>query len=436
VLLYEGAKDERLLQSARTTVRGRGFNAAVVVVAGLAIRIFLGLKPAGEVAGLFGAWFLANLAYAAAVPALRRRGLLAQSLTLSVSLGALVISYGCWLAGGAEWLGLSGLILNLLFATLSLPKHSARKVYAVSAAAFAAYLALAAWDVLPAARMLPPHLGSMDMGHRLAAYIALVAAFVILCFSADFFTNAQDQREKSLRLANERLRGLNEQLKDKHFSLLCSQQDLILANEKLKLKSEEVLRSQDVIKSLVAAVEAKDNYTEGHSSRVAEAAVWLAREVGLNAQEQTLVKNGCILHDIGKINVSDLILRKNGPLSREEYEQMKRHPLIGEQVCKPLAFARPFLDIIRHHHERVDGKGYPDGLKGEEISLQARIAAIADAWDAMTSDRPYRKALSPSVAFSRLHEGAGTQWDEALVMAFIPMMQKRLNMQSQGATHA
>lgn len=434
--LYEGAKDDSLLQATRHTIRWRGFNTALVVVACLAIRFGMGLPGAVGVAAVFATWFFANLAFAATVPWLRRRGILAPALTWSMALGTVVIGFGCWVAGGAVWLGTTSLILNLLYASLSLPKKSARKVYLVSSVVFLSYLALAAFGQLPSQPIIASHLGSLEIGHRLAVCALLMLIFGILCYSADFFTTVQDKRVKSLHHANDRLRALNEQMRDKHFSLLCSQQDLILANEKLKLKSEEVLRSQDVIRTLAAAVEAKDNYTEGHSSRVSEIAVWLARELGLNGEEQTLIKNGCILHDIGKINISDLILRKAGPLSAKEFEQMKRHPVIGEQICKPLAFAKPFLDIIRHHHERMDGRGYPDGLAGEEISLPARIAAIADAWDAMTSDRPYRKALPHEVAFSRLREGAGLQWDEHFVEVFIGMMQRRLLHQEEGVLNA
>jgi putative nucleotidyltransferase with HDIG domain len=432
LLLYEGAKDDFLLTATRNTIRGRGVNAALVIVACLGLRFGLGLRPAGELAVLFLAWLMANLAFAAAVPSLRRRGILGPALTLSVNLGTAVVGLGCWLAGGAEWLALAGLSLNLIFAALTLPKASARKVYAVSVVVFGADLFLSGLGILPRELMLPPQLQALDGAHRLAAYTALAAVFTMLCFSADYFSGAQDRREGSLRRANDRLRGLNDQMRDKQFSLLCSQQDLILANEKLRLKSDEVLRSQDVIRTLAAAVEAKDNYTEGHSSRVAEVAVWLAREIGMNAEEQAQIKNGCILHDIGKINVSDLILRKNGPLTAEEFEQMKRHPVIGEQICQPLAFARPFLDVIRHHHERMDGRGYPDALSGEEISLPSRIAAIADAWDAMTSDRPYRRALDTDTAVSRLRQGAGTQWDRHLVDVFIAMMEKRLDSRTEG----
>ncbi len=137
------------------------------------------------------------------------------------------------------------------------------------------------------------------------------------------------------------------------------------------------------------------------------------------------MRHGCLLHDIGKIHVPDAVLRKPGALTAEEFDWMKKHPVIGETICRPLVFARPFLDIIRHHHERWDGRGYPDGLSGEEISLHARITAIADAWDAMTSDRPYRSALPFSVAFSRIEEGAGTQWDPGLVEQFLRVMFRR-----------
>jgi putative nucleotidyltransferase with HDIG domain len=232
-------------------------------------------------------------------------------------------------------------------------------------------------------------------------------------------------REVEMRQSNQRLRALNEALSDQQFSLMVSQQDLMLANERLRQKNEEVLKSQDVIRTLAQALEARDVYTQGHSFRVSELAVMLARELGLSREEQDTVRLGCLLHDIGKIHIPDAVLRKATSLSEDEFILMRKHPVIGEQICRPLVFARPFLTIIRHHHERFDGRGYPDGLKGEEISLHARIAAVADAWDAMTSDRPYRAALPMSVAVERLREGAGTQWDGELVQLFVRVMQSR-----------
>jgi putative nucleotidyltransferase with HDIG domain len=335
-----------------------------------------------------------------------------------------MVAFGCWLAGGAEWLGFAAMGLNALFAAHSLPRRSARWAYASAFLSLGAYLWAGAAGLLPTERILAPVSG-LGPEAKAATIISFGLIFLMLVFSLARFFASRERQDRELRHANERLRSLNEALREERFSLLCSQQDLMLANERLRLKSEEVLKSQDVIRTLASAVEAKDNYTEGHSGRVADYAVGLARELGLSREEQGILRNGCYLHDIGKINISDLIIRKPGALSPDEFEQMKRHPIIGEQICKPLAFARPFLDIIRHHHERVDGRGYPDGLRGEEISIYARIAAIADAWDAMTSDRPYRGALDERVALARLKEGAGLQWDASLVEAFENMLSRR-----------
>jgi putative nucleotidyltransferase with HDIG domain len=359
------------------------------------------------------------------------KGLFAASVV-----GTLVVAGGCWILGGAEWLSFAGLFLSAQFAAHTLPRQETRKIFLISLIILALLLALCQLRWLPTDRLFPPLASSLPTVQSLAAYAGFLAIFAALCFNSDYFMSNQEQRETMLRHVNERLKDLNSQLREKHFSLLCSQQDLILANEKLKLKSEEVLQSQDVIRTLAAAVEAKDNYTEGHSGRVADFAVWLAMEMGLSSEEQSLIRSGCYLHDIGKINVSDLILRKDGPLTPVETEQMRRHPVTGEQICKPLAFARPFLDIIRHHHERMDGKGYPDGLEGDEISIPARVAAIADAWDAMTSDRPYRTALSFEEAIQRLKQGAGSQWDPHLVEVFSTMMMKRAFQNPRNAAHA
>jgi HD-GYP domain-containing protein (c-di-GMP phosphodiesterase class II) len=125
-----------------------------------------------------------------------------------------------------------------------------------------------------------------------------------------------------------------------------------------------------------------------------------------------------MVHDIGKIGIPDAILRKTGPLSREETEVMKRHPLIGEQIVSGLRTAGSLRAIIRHHHERIDGRGYPDGLAGNQIPLLARIVAVCDAFDAMVSERPYRYGYRPEHALEELRAGAGTQWDSEIVAVF------------------
>jgi putative nucleotidyltransferase with HDIG domain len=229
-----------------------------------------------------------------------------------------------------------------------------------------------------------------------------------------------------LKGAHERLQALHDEATAKHASLLQHQDQLLAANELLKRQNEELSRSHEVILTLAMAVESKDNYTAGHSLRVATYALQLAKALGLPLEVQRVIKNGSILHDVGKINVSDLILRKAGPLTEHEFEIMRQHPATGEKIVRPLQFCHPYLDIIRHHHERMDGKGYPDKLPGRKISLEARIVAIADAFDAMTSDRAYRQRMPVAVAYDRLREYADLQWDGDLVKVFVKAMEAQL----------
>ena len=163
---------------------------------------------------------------------------------------------------------------------------------------------------------------------------------------------------------------------------------------KMKALNDRLDQAETVIFSLAHAIEARDHFTEQHVQRVADNAVQLARRAGFAEAELDAVRHGGVLHDIGKIGVPDAILNKPGKLTDEEFEIMKRHPLIGYQICEPLKSLAGALPIIRHHHEKLDGSGYPDGLKGDEISVPARIMAITDIYDALTSDRAYRSAMT------------------------------------------
>ncbi|MEW6087305.1 MAG: HD domain-containing phosphohydrolase [bacterium] len=182
----------------------------------------------------------------------------------------------------------------------------------------------------------------------------------------------------------------------------------------------------EIIKSLALTLEAKDHYSHGHSERVTYYAKEIAKEMRLPGEDVKLIESAGILHDIGKIGISEQILNKKNPLSEGEWKVIEKHPLMAESIIEPIHFLAKERSIIRNHHERYDGKGYPDGLAGEEISIHARILTVADAFDSMTTDRPYRKALSVDVAIERLKESAGTQFDKNVVDAFLRFYNKKL----------
>jgi diguanylate cyclase (GGDEF)-like protein len=180
------------------------------------------------------------------------------------------------------------------------------------------------------------------------------------------------------------------------------------------------------IQALAAAVDAKDPYTQGHSKRVAQYAVALAQSLGMTDAEVDLIHITGTLHDVGKIGVPDAILKKPGRLEAEERQVMETHPALGEVIVRKAPQLAATLPGVRHHHERWDGKGYPDGLQNEQIPQMARILAVADTFDAMTSDRPYRKGLSWEIALEEIARGAGTQFEPQLAVAFVTLMQADL----------
>jgi response regulator RpfG family c-di-GMP phosphodiesterase len=173
------------------------------------------------------------------------------------------------------------------------------------------------------------------------------------------------------------------------------------------------------IKALAQALEAKDEYTQGHSERVAEVAVGIARYLSLSDSEINDMWLGGFLHDIGKIGIQESVLNKPGKLSACEWELIQQHPVLAERILCPIEELSDVIKIVRHHHERYDGSGYPDGLAGSEIPLGARILSVADAYDALTSKRPYRDALPHDDAIAVLEEAAGTQFDPVIVRAFL-----------------
>jgi putative two-component system response regulator len=177
--------------------------------------------------------------------------------------------------------------------------------------------------------------------------------------------------------------------------------------------------AQAVVAALANAVEAKDLVTEQHCERLASLAARLGERLALPTEEREAIAYGALLHDVGKIGVPEAILSKPGPLTEEEWTILRRHPEIGERICRPLGLSRTFTPIVRHHHERWDGRGYPDGLRGRETPLGARVVALVDAFDAMTHDRPYRAAIPVALALEEVRREAGRQFDPELADAFV-----------------
>lgn len=196
---------------------------------------------------------------------------------------------------------------------------------------------------------------------------------------------------------------------DRQVATLCE----FATNAYARIRLTESLEAHytETLSALASALEAKDPYTQEHTSRIRELAIALGEAMRVGPDTRRAIALGAILHDVGKIGIADSILLKPDTLSDQEWTTMRQHPLIGEHMLKDIGFVSSALPIIRHHHERWDGRGYPDKLKGEEIPIGARIVAVCDAFDAMTTDRPYRKAMSTEAACAELITHAGTQFD-------------------------
>ena len=195
---------------------------------------------------------------------------------------------------------------------------------------------------------------------------------------------------------------------------------------RLRESLAELENAEQVIFSLAKAVEAKDKYTENHCNRLANLAETLGEFLGLGENDRLILRRGGILHDIGKIAISDQILLKPGRLSSQEFDVIKKHPVIGVEICSPLKTLRPVLPVIRHHHERFNGSGYPDGLAGENIPLHARIVGLVDCYDSLTTHRPYRPALSPEEALAICEEETKRGlWDPELFEALTALLKEK-----------
>jgi putative two-component system response regulator len=192
---------------------------------------------------------------------------------------------------------------------------------------------------------------------------------------------------------------------------------------RLKQYTDELENAEAVLFSLAHSIEARDPYTHGHCERLAEMSARMGERLGVPEEQIKALRRAGVVHDIGKVAVADSILLKPGPLTADETKVMQKHPVVGERICAPLKTFRLVLPIIRHHHEKHNGTGYPDGLSGDEIPLTARILQLSDVYDALTTDRPYKVAFTPEVALDLMGEEAERGWwDRGLFEAFREMI--------------
>lgn len=203
-------------------------------------------------------------------------------------------------------------------------------------------------------------------------------------------------------------------------TLLRQNSEMAESKEQLQEALRKLNHSyRETVAAASAAIDARDAYTAGHSRRVADIACKVGKELGLEDSQLECLELAALLHDIGKIGIPDYILNKPGKLEDEEFKKIQAHPVLGYNILEKIEFLSPMLPAILHHHERFDGKGYPEGLKGDDIPTGASIIAIADTYDAMTSDRPYRRALSHEAAVAELKKCKGTQFKNEIVDAFL-----------------
>jgi len=225
-----------------------------------------------------------------------------------------------------------------------------------------------------------------------------------------------------LNVNNKELRQMFDEKDLKLLTILADQSAMTIENAELYKHMQDTYLG--TIQTLARAIDAKDPHTRGHSDRVTRYAVKIAKEMNLSESAVRNIEYSALIHDIGKIGIQEAILTKKGKLTETEYEIVKMHPLIGESIITPVKFLNGIAPLILYHHERFNGKGYLEGLRGESIPLGARIISVADAFDAMTSNRPYRKALTKEEARKELEKESGERFDPQVIKAFLRVLER------------
>lgn len=280
-------------------------------------------------------------------------------------------------------------------------------------------------DGIQLLRQIKDHMPDLDVIMVTGAVDADTAVQAIRQGASDYVTKPFNLDEVQIvveRVLEKRQLIIENEAHQEHLEELVCQRtrELVEKNHEVEnLYTELEGTYESTLQALVTALDLRDNETHGHSYRVVEYAVVVAERMGVVEPDMTWLRRGSILHDVGKIGVPDAILRKPGKLTAEEWVEMRRHPEMGYDMLKHISFLQPALSLVLHHQERFDGTGYPHGLKGYEIPLGARIFSVVDTFDAMTSDRPYRAAMSMAQVRAELIRCRGTQFDPDVVDAFL-----------------
>ena len=272
---------------------------------------------------------------------------------------------------------------------------------------------------LPAQAILYFNENQKDKGNQLLTQII------------DLALKNKKRHQVSLELAKSRIQQFTFLIGGLSLSVLVYGLYFASREKSLAKAREREATAVAAVTALVKALEARDPYTKGHSARVACLSHCLAKQLGYTDQEAEQIKLSAIMHDIGKIGIPDEVLLKPGKLTPEEYRVIQRHPALGAQILAHAESLKSIVPAVLHHHEQLNGKGYPDGLSGNEIPLSAQLISIADAYDAMTSTRPYRRSLSREIALAELRAGIGERWSGKLVETFAQMWLHCLHLPAQ-----
>lgn len=390
---------------------------APILLLTLFLARWLGLAyPLLPCALLLGGFLLYNTVL---VRALKRRSRLVPDTIIyfiTMLLNALVLIAAIHYTGGVESILVPMTAVLVMFSALFLTFVQCLCVSLVGALGYGLVLTLEGMGLLTHYHVFPslPAALHTDAAYVLMMCLGVVAVLLVLGLVAGYL--AALRRRHSEQLARMQLR-LEEWNRDLELRVEEKTQSLRAMHEQLQQAY------YGTVKAFMQALEAKDPYTRHHSHAVAVYAHLIGEDLGFSGERLVRLEQGCQLHDIGKIAIPDHILLKPGPLTKQEFEIVKQHPAWGARILEPLTFMKDVTEMVLQEHERWDGRGYPAGLKGEAIRLEARIISVADAWDAMTSARPYRAPMPLESAVEELRRGAGTQFDPVVVEAFLRVIQ-------------